>query len=71
MRDYLAIAKQYVDDVLKGKRVAGRLEKLACKRFLNDFKRSSNDQDFDYKLDADRAAHACYFIETLTHIAHK
>ena len=68
MRDYLAIAKQYVDDVLKGKRVAGRLEKLACKRFLNDFKRSSNDQDFDYKLDEDRAAHACYFIETMPHI---
>lgn len=67
-RDYLAIANQYAEDVLNGTRVAGQLEKLACKRYLSDLKRAKSDPEFDYKLDAERARHACFFIETMPHV---
>lgn len=40
MRDYFQIALQYCDDVRTGVRTAGKLEKLAVKRFLNDLTRS-------------------------------
>lgn len=40
MRDYFQIALQYCDDVRTGVRTAGKLEKLATKRFLNDLTRS-------------------------------
>ena len=39
MRDYFQIALQYCDDVRTGVRTAGKLEKLAVKRFLNDLTR--------------------------------
>jgi phage terminase large subunit-like protein len=67
-RDYLKIAHQYAEDVMSGKVVAGKYEKLASKRFLNDLKRVKNDVDFEYHLSADRATHACFFIETLNHV---
>lgn len=40
MRDYFQIALQYCEDVRTGVRTAGKLEKLATKRFLNDLTRS-------------------------------
>ena len=43
MRDYFKIALQYCDDVRSGVRTAGRLEKLAVKRFINDLSRSGFD----------------------------
>ena len=67
-RDYLAIANQYVADVISGKEISGKFLKLACKRYLSDLKRAKSDIDFDYKLDADRAHHACFFIETMPHV---
>ncbi len=53
MRDYFQIALQYCDDVRTGVRTAGKLEKLAVKRFLNDLTRSgcstiSDNPDVDY-----------------------
>lgn len=42
MRDYFQIALQYCDDVRTGVRTAGKLEKLAVKRFLNDLTRSGS-----------------------------
>lgn len=68
MRDYMAIAEQYVDDVLSGRRVAGKLEKMACQRHRADLQRAKTDPDFDYRLDADRAHHVCYFVETMPHV---
>ena len=70
-RDYLAIAEQYVDDVLSGRRIAGKLEVLACKRHRNDLQRSKSDPDFDYRLDPARANHICFFIETMPHVKGK
>lgn len=43
MRDYFKIALQYCDDVRSGVRTAGKLEKLAVKRFINDLSRSGFD----------------------------
>lgn len=40
MRDYFKVSLQYCDDVRTGVRIAGKLEKLAVKRFLNDLSRS-------------------------------
>lgn len=68
MRNYYEIALQYCDDVKTGKRSAGLLEKQAVKRFLNDLKRAKNDPEFEYRFDVDRAAHACFFIETCPHV---
>lgn len=71
MRDYLQIAQDYCADVKSGKRVAGKLEKLAVQRYLNDLKRAETDPDFDYRMDAARAEHACFFIETCPHVKGK
>lgn len=71
MRDYFQIALQYCDDVKTGKRIAGKYEKLAVQRFLNDLKRSEKDPDFDYVLNKKRAEHACFFIETCPHVKGK
>lgn len=45
MRDYFKIALQYCVDVRSGARTAGKLEKLAVKRFINDLSRSGFDVD--------------------------
>lgn len=52
MRDYLKIALQYCDDVKTGKRIAGKLEKLAVQRFLNDLIRSGFSLSDDPELEA-------------------
>ena len=36
--DAAAVARQYADDVISGRVVAGKLVKLAAKRFLRDLK---------------------------------
>lgn len=66
-RDYVAIARQYADDVLSGAVVAGEYIRAACQRYLSDLHRSDTDPGFDYRLSADRAAHACRFIECMPH----
>lgn len=43
MRDYFKIALQYCVDVRSGARTAGKLEKLAVKRFVDDLSRSGFD----------------------------
>ena len=71
-RNYLEIANQYCADVLSGdKRATGKLEKAAVNRFISDIKRQKTDISFDYHLDADRAIHACEFIEKLHHVKGK
>lgn len=67
-RDYLAIATQYADDVIDGVIPANEYVKLACLRYRRDLERVQTDPDFDYVLSADRADHACRFIERMPHI---
>ena len=62
-RNYLEIMHQYCKDVQTGVRIAGKFEKLAVKRFLNDLKRQENDHDFPYSFSEERMNHVCSFIE--------
>lgn len=66
-RNYLEIMHQYCKDVQTGVRIAGKFEKLAVKRFLNDLKRQENDHDFPYSFNEERMNHVCSFIENLHH----
>ncbi|WP_151731850.1 terminase large subunit [Acinetobacter ursingii] len=66
-RNYLEIMHQYCKDVQSGVRVAGKFEKLAVKRFLNDLKRQEKDQNFPYSFNEERMNHVCSFIENLHH----
>ena len=56
--------KQYAIDVLNDEIIAGNTVKLACERFLNDLKKSEND-DFPYYFDEEKANELIDFAETL------
>ena len=70
-RNYLEIMHQYCRDVQSGVRIAGKFEKLAVKRFLNDLKRQENDPEFPYSFNEERLNHVCSFIESLHHVKGK
>lgn len=65
-RDYIAIAQEYAQDVVSGRRPACNWVKLACQRQIDDLARN-----FQYRFDVERAAHVCRFIELLPHIKGK
>ena len=67
MKDYVAIANQYIDDVLKNKISVCNYVKQACRRQRDDLKRKR----FAYHFDEARAVKVCRFIENLTHIKGK
>lgn len=69
-RDYVAMSRQYVDDVVTGRVVAGELERLACQRQLDDLARPLSD-DWPWVFDEELAARPCEFIELLPHIKGK
>lgn len=43
----------YAYDIVKGKIVAGKKHKQACKRFLNDLEKYQNDESYPYYFDGD------------------
>lgn len=57
----------YAERVAAGDEVAGRFERLACRRFLQDLARAGTDE-FPYVLDRTVGSRACRFIELLPHI---
>lgn len=65
--DYVAVAKKYADDVLKGKISACKWVKAACQRQKDDLKRWAK-KGSPFQFDKDKAAKICRFIENLTHI---
>jgi phage terminase large subunit-like protein len=66
VRGYVAIANQYIDDVLSGKiAVCGHVI-AACQRQENDLEGIEN-----YRFDPERASRVCKFIELLPHIKGK
>lgn len=65
--NYVERACQYVDDVISGKQVAGKLVIAACKRQYRDLKRQ-NTRKFPFYFDVEAANRACRFIELLPHI---
>lgn len=61
MADVYKKYKTYANDVLKGKIIAGKLVKLACKRYLNWFKRK------DIYFDTEEVERCIKFIKHLKH----
>ena len=70
MKDYVAIAGQYVAAVLSGQRPAAKWERLACQRQADDLQQLEG-EDWPWVFDAARASRPCEFIELLPHIKGK
>lgn len=63
MRDYIQIANQYIENVIKGKISSCRYVKLACKRQKDDLKKKR----WPYYFDEAEAVRPCKFAEKLKH----
>lgn len=66
-RDYVAIANRYARDVVKGKEVAGKLLRSACRRHLDDLKRWKSPRS-PYYFDPWHVVDVCGFMELLPHV---
>ncbi len=63
-RDYIAIARQYTQDVLDGTIPTCKLTRLAVQRQVDDLARAeNNDPTFPYVFDEDAASKVCRFVE--------
>lgn len=65
--EYFERSKAYAQRVSAGEEVAGKYERLACKRFLRDLERQGTDA-FPYVIDLKLGGRACQFQELLCHI---
>lgn len=65
--EYAQRAKAYAKRVVEGEEVAGKFERLACRRFLKDLERQ-NTPGFPYVIDVRKGGRACQFQELLCHI---
>lgn len=63
MRDYIAIANQYIENVLNGNVPACEFVKLACQRQRDDLAL----ENFKYRFDEEKASRVCKFMELLPH----
>lgn len=69
---HVALALSYCDDVLAGRIPAGKWNRLACQRQLNDLARADqNDAAFPFRFDRDAAERVCEFVELSPHIKGK
>lgn len=67
--NYAARATAYAAAVVAGRVPACKLTKLACRRHLNDLKRSARRlDDFPYDFDAAAANRVCGFVEMFPHV---
>jgi phage terminase large subunit-like protein len=62
--DAARTVQSYVDDVLSGRRIAGRLERLAVKRYVADIKRTRQ-KDCPFQFDQAKAEFAIAFVSLL------
>lgn len=67
MSAYADRARAYAQRVAAGEEVAGKFERLACQRFLDDLARQGA-EGFPYRLDEAAGARCCRFLELLPHI---
>lgn len=67
MASYAERALAYAQRVVGGLEIAGKYERLACKRYLRDLERQG-DADFPYIVDERAGNRECQFIELLYHI---
>ena len=69
MTSYAGRARAYAERVTRGEETAGKYERLACKRFLDDLVRADQSAPgFPYRFDETVGSRACRFIELLPHI---
>jgi phage terminase large subunit-like protein len=66
-RPYVALAMQYVHDVLDGRIPACKQVRQACERHLRDLERQSSD-GFRWVFDQESAEYACEFLEGFSHV---
>jgi phage terminase large subunit-like protein len=64
---YAARAQAYAQRVVAGEEIAGKYERLACKRYLHDLERQGT-VDFPYVIDERLGSRECQFLELLPHI---
>lgn len=64
---YAARALAYAQRVVGGVEIAGKYERLACKRYLRDLERQGTDA-FPYVINERAGGRACQFQELLCHI---
>jgi len=67
-RDYVALAQQYVQDVLTGRVVACEWVRLACERQVRDVRRAETDPGCAFRWDDWHASDVCDFVEKLPHV---
>ncbi|MBY0469117.1 MAG: terminase large subunit [Burkholderiaceae bacterium] len=67
MNSYAERARAYADRVVRGEEVAGKFERLACQRFIDDLARQGT-EEFPYRFDEAAGARCCRFLELLPHI---
>jgi hypothetical protein len=67
LRNYVAIAARYAEDVVSGKISACQWTIKACRRQIEDLERAKS-KSYPYKFDKDKASRVCRFIEMLRHI---
>lgn len=65
--EYFERSKAYAQRVIAGEEVAGKYERLACKRFLRDLAGQGTDA-FPYVIDVKLGGRECQFQELLCHI---
>lgn len=66
-RDYCAIARQYQEDVLKGRIPACHWVRRACERQKKDLVKQ-NAKSYQFRFDEQAASRVCRFIELLPHV---
>lgn len=71
MATYLQRARAYAERVTGGVEVAGKFERLACKRFIDDLDLRQGTEGFPYVFDEDAGGRACRFIDLMPHIKGK
>lgn len=70
MNPHVALAEQYVDEVLTGRIPVCRWIKLACQRHRDDLQRAEGEA-FPYRFDEKKAGKAAKFIELMPHVKGK
>lgn len=68
MSTYLQRARAYAERVVGGHEVAGKFERLACRRFLDDLDLRQGTEDFPYRFDEAAGGGACRFVDLMPHI---
>jgi phage terminase large subunit-like protein len=64
----VAVARQYVADVLSGRQTACQWVRLACARHDRDTVRAATDEAWPYTWSDAHAVEACTFLEQLPHV---